>query len=94
VGLYKTVCVKIDGPFRTVDELELHDLRHTFGSRLARLGVARANIQKVAGHASITATERYTHTSSTDTALAVGQAVNGSIREVSNRGVRARQTRV
>src|SRR5262249_3239370 len=26
VGLYKTECVKIDGPFRTVDELELATL--------------------------------------------------------------------
>ena len=26
VGLYKTECVKIDGPFRTADELELATL--------------------------------------------------------------------
>lgn len=26
IGLYKTKCVKIDGPFRTVDELELATL--------------------------------------------------------------------
>lgn len=26
VGLYKTECVKLDGPFRTVDELELATL--------------------------------------------------------------------
>ncbi len=26
VGLYKTECIKIDGPFRTVDELELATL--------------------------------------------------------------------
>lgn len=26
IGLYKTECVKIDGPFRTVDELELATL--------------------------------------------------------------------
>ncbi|GAA1480502.1 hypothetical protein GCM10009624_09420 [Gordonia sinesedis] len=26
IGLYKTECVKTDGPFRTVDELELHTL--------------------------------------------------------------------
>ena len=26
VGLYKTECVRVDGPFRTVDELELATL--------------------------------------------------------------------
>ena len=26
IGLYKTECVKIDGPFRTIDELELATL--------------------------------------------------------------------
>lgn len=70
-----------DGP-----PLRFHDLRHTFVSRLARLGVAPATIQRVVGHASITTTERYTHTSSTEAALAVRDAVNGRNREVSNRG--------
>ncbi len=26
IGLYKTECVRLDGPFRTVDELERHPL--------------------------------------------------------------------
>ena len=26
IGLYKTECVKVDGPFRTIDELELATL--------------------------------------------------------------------
>ena len=66
--------------------LRFHDLRHTFVSRLARLGVAPARIQKVAGHASITTTERYTHTSSTEAALAIREIVDGANREVANRG--------
>ncbi|MGN6125521.1 MAG: tyrosine-type recombinase/integrase [Humibacter sp.] len=66
--------------------LRFHDLRHTFLSRLARLGVAPARIQKVAGHASITTTERYTHLSGTEAALAVRAAVNGANREVTFRG--------
>lgn len=66
--------------------LRFHDLRHTFVSRLARLGATPATIQKVAGHASITTTERYTHTSSTEAALAIREIVNGSNREVANRG--------
>lgn len=66
--------------------LRFHDLRHTFLSRLARLGIAPAHIQKVAGHASITTTERYTHLSGTEAALAVRDAVNGRNREVTFRG--------
>lgn len=62
--------------------LRFHDLRHTFLSRLARHGIAPAHIQKVAGHASITTTERYTHLSGTEAALAVRAAVSGAIREV------------
>lgn len=66
--------------------LRFHDLRHTFLSRLARHGIAPAHIQKVAGHASITTTERYTHLSGIEAALAVRDAVNGANREVTFRG--------
>mgnify|MGYP001268919403 CR=1 FL=1 len=66
--------------------LRFHDLRHTFLSRLARHGIAPAHIQKVAGHASITTTERYTHLSGTEAALAVRAAVIGANREVTFRG--------
>jgi integrase len=62
--------------------LRFHDLRHTFLSRLARQGIAPAHIQKVAGHASMTTTERYTHISGTEAALAVRDAINGANREV------------
>ncbi len=66
--------------------LRFHDLRHTFLSRLARHGIAPAHIQKVAGHSSITTTERYTHISGTEAALAVRDAVHGRNREVTFRG--------
>lgn len=70
-----------DGP-----PLHFHDLRHTYVSRLARIGVAPASIQRVVGHASITTTELYTHTSASAAADAVRDAVNGVNREVANRG--------
>jgi len=66
--------------------LRFHDLRHTFLSRLARLGVTPANLQKVAGHASITTTELYTRSSSVEAALAVGELVNRVSREVTSGG--------
>lgn len=62
--------------------LRFHDLRHTFLTRLARLGVTPARLQKVAGHASITTTELYTRSSSTEAALAVGEFMHRQSREV------------
>ena len=43
IGLYKTECVKIDGPFRTIDELELATLSwvHWFNHDRLSQGVAR-----------------------------------------------------
>lgn len=66
--------------------LRFHDLRHTFLTRLARLGVTPTQLQKVAGHASITTTELYTRSSSTEAALAARATVNGATREVTFRG--------
>lgn len=74
-------------------ELRFHDLRHTFLSRLARLGVSPANIQKVAGHASITTTEHYTRLSAVDAALAVGEHVKRANREVTAGGGESAQER-
>lgn len=66
--------------------LRFHDLRHTFLTRLARAGNSPQNIQRVAGHASISTTELYTRSSSTDAALAIREKMNPSIREVTLRG--------
>lgn len=73
--------------------LRFHDLRHTFLSRLARLGVTPANPQRVAGHASITTTELYTRSSAVEAALAVGELVKRVNREVTLRGGESAQDR-
>jgi integrase len=39
----------------------IHDLRHTFCTRLSERGVSPFVIQKLAGHSNITTTQRYTH---------------------------------
>ena len=44
-----------------VRRLRLHDLRHSFGSRLAASGVDLVTIQAVMGHTAITTTSRYLH---------------------------------
>jgi integrase len=66
--------------------LRFHDLRHTFLSRLSRLGVAPAHIQRVAGHASITTTELYTRSSAIEAALSVRDRLNDVNREVTADG--------
>ena len=68
--------------FANEQPLRFHDLRHTFLTRLARAGNSPQNIQRVAGHASITTTELYTRSSSTEAALAIREKMNPSNREV------------
>jgi integrase len=42
-----------------LNEVRLHDLRHTFGVHCARAGVPLARIQKLMGHATLAMTLRY-----------------------------------
>jgi integrase len=42
--------------------LRLHDLRHTFASRLVKAHVDIITVQSLLGHVSVTTTQRYTHT--------------------------------
>lgn len=73
--------------------LRFHDLRHTFASRLSDLGLAPAYLQQVMGHASITTTERYTHTRSRDAALAAKRILDAQNSEVTFRGGETAATR-
>ena len=47
-------------------------LRHSFCSHLAMLGVAAQTVQRLAGHSSLSITERYTHLSPEHAATAIG----------------------
>lgn len=73
--------------------LRFHDLRHTYLTRLTRLGIAPADIQRVAGHSSITTTELYTRSSALDAALTVRDRVNAANREVTPGGGDAARNR-
>lgn len=44
-----------------IQKLRWHDLRHSFGSRLAQAGVPIVTIKELMGHASIQMTMRYAH---------------------------------
>ena len=44
-----------------INNLTFHDLRHTFGTRLADAGVDIVKIAELMGHACLQTTKRYTH---------------------------------
>src|SRR5438270_9385443 len=44
-----------------IDDLHWHDLRHTFGTRLAEAGFSEATIAELMGHSDAKTTRRYTH---------------------------------
>lgn len=50
---------------RKVGHVRLHDLRHTYASRLVRAGVPIQEVSRLLGHASITTTMRYAHLATT-----------------------------
>ncbi len=54
-----------------IQKFRFHDLRHTFGSRLAQRGVPLPAIKDLMGHSSITVTMRYAHMAPSDRANAV-----------------------
>jgi len=58
-------------------DLHLHDLRHTFASRLVMHGVAIMAVSKLLGHASLTMTMRYAHLAPDGLDTAIAQAEGG-----------------
>ena len=56
-----------------LDDMRIHDLRHTYASNSAMFGVSLYQIQVILGHSSPKMTERYAHFS--DDALRRGQSV-------------------
>lgn len=58
-------------------DLHLHDLRHTFASRLVMRGVPMLVISKLLGHASLTMTMRYAHLAPDGLDAAIAQMERG-----------------
>ena len=44
-----------------LDDVRIHDLRHTFASLLINKGVSIYEVQQLLGHSSIQMTQRYAH---------------------------------
>lgn len=55
-GSWKNVCKRAG-----VSDIVMHDLRHTFASRLVTRGVSLLAVSNLLGHASIKMTQRYAH---------------------------------
>jgi integrase len=70
--------------------ITIHQLRHTFCSRLANAGVPMPVIQVLAGHASITMTRRYTHPADERKQKAVVGLLRG--RDVTKSATQANET--
>ena len=62
-----------------ITKFRWHDLRHTFGSRLAQAGVPIAVIKELLGHGNIQVTTRYAHVAPSNLDEAV-RALDGQIR--------------
>ncbi|MGB6681764.1 MAG: site-specific integrase, partial [Candidatus Bathyarchaeia archaeon] len=60
-----------------IENLKFHDLRHTFGSRLARTTPLHI-VMKLMGHASITTTQRYLHSQGDDERQAIDSLTGSS----------------
>ena len=61
-----------------LDDVRIHDLRHSFASRALALGESLYTIGKLLGHATVTTTARYTHlmlTAEKDAASRVGGSI-------------------
>ena len=61
MGSIKTGYIKARKKAGISSKCRFHDLRHTFGSRCAQLGMDVMTIKELMGHASVTTTMRYMH---------------------------------
>ena len=56
-----------------LNNVHLHDLRHTFGSQLTNAGVDLYTVGKLLGHVNVASTARYSHLAN-DTLMAATEA--------------------
>ena len=70
-----------------LDDVRLHDLRHSFASALVNEGQPLYRVQRLLGHANAKATQRYAHLAPetlADAAEAMGRIVSPILEQTSN----------
>jgi integrase len=77
--LWRQACQKAE-----VVNLHIHDLRHTFASRLLARGHRETDINRLLGHASLKMTAKYTHSSVESRREAVESLTQDCHRETGN----------
>src|SRR5262249_51576243 len=75
-------------------DLHFHDLRHTFGSRLAMRGVSAQVIQQLMGHKDLQTTQRYMHLAADHLVAAVATLNSPSSSHSTSRVVETTEIRV
>jgi integrase len=64
-----------------IEDFHFHDLRHTFGTRVAERGAGAFEIAELLGHLDLRMTKRYTHATSRSLRRAVQSLDNGDLKE-------------
>jgi integrase len=68
-----------------IKNLRLHDLRHSFATRLIEAGADIITVKELLGHFSVRVTQRYTHPSQIQKRLAVNLLARKTVAEPKNR---------
>ena len=69
-----------------IEDVRLHDLRHTFASQAAMQGIPLPVVARLLGHAQVQMTLRYAHVSDRDVEAAA-ERIGGVMAEIMNSSI-------
>src|SRR5690606_8834404 len=76
-----------------IEDVRLHDLRHSYASFLVNKGRSIYEVQKILGHSNVKTTQRYAHLSN-DTLLAATNSVSDYVSDISGRVLDGRMNKI